>query len=112
MRYVIEYLGNSKLYKVTKHILLSNKVICHYYQGNCTKENDFGFRAGRPCILIKLNKIFGWEPIPYQEKDLPEHFPPDLERKIKKNKEEGNANLVRNSSQPLLTTEFNTLFPE
>ena len=54
-----------------------------YYQGNCTKENAFGFRDGRPCILIKLNKIFGWEPIPYQEKYLPETFPADLEKKIK-----------------------------
>jgi len=62
-------------------------------KGNCTKENKFGFRDGRPCILIKLNKIFGWEPIPYEERYLPEDFPKDLEKKIKKNKEDGNEKL-------------------
>ena len=67
-----------------------------YCQGNCTKENKFGFRDGRPCILIKLNKIFGWEPIPYEERYLPEDFPQDLEKKMKKNKEEGNEKLVKN----------------
>jgi len=24
--------------------------------------NDFGFRAGQPCILLKMNKVFWWEP--------------------------------------------------
>jgi sodium/potassium-transporting ATPase subunit beta len=27
--------------------------------GECTKENGYGFAAGKPCILLKLNKIFG-----------------------------------------------------
>jgi len=31
--------------------------------GPCNKNNDFGYRRGEPCILIKLNKIFGWEPL-------------------------------------------------
>lgn len=63
------------------------------FKGNCTRNNKFGFPDGRPCILIKLNKIFGWEPIPYEEKYLPDNFPKELEKKIKRNREEGNENL-------------------
>merc|ERR1712080_739877 len=29
--------------------------------GECTYENNFGFSAGQPCILLKLNKIYGVE---------------------------------------------------
>src|SRR5689334_9827201 len=25
----------------------------------CQKNNDFGYRLGEPCVLIKLNKIYG-----------------------------------------------------
>ncbi|OXA52182.1 Sodium/potassium-transporting ATPase subunit beta-2 [Folsomia candida] len=28
----------------------------------CTKANKFGYESGDPCILLKLNRIFGWEP--------------------------------------------------
>jgi len=26
-------------------------------QGNCTKENKYGFRDGTPCVLLKLNRV-------------------------------------------------------
>ncbi|CAG5127547.1 unnamed protein product [Candidula unifasciata] len=29
---------------------------------NCNEENGYGFLDGKPCILLKLNRIFGWEP--------------------------------------------------
>jgi sodium/potassium-transporting ATPase subunit beta len=32
---------------------------------DCNKNNEFGYRLGEPCILIKLNKIYGWTPEPY-----------------------------------------------
>jgi len=31
----------------------------------CNSGNFFGYNKGEPCILIKLNKIYGWEPEPY-----------------------------------------------
>jgi len=31
----------------------------------CQKNNDFGYRLGEPCILIKLNKIYNWTAQPY-----------------------------------------------
>jgi hypothetical protein len=27
------------------------------FQGDCTKENNYGYRNGTPCIAIKLNKV-------------------------------------------------------
>jgi len=42
----------------------------------CTANNKFGYDKGNPCILIKLNKIYGWEPEPYTDRDLwPKNMP-------------------------------------
>lgn len=31
---------------------------------NCLPENQFGYTVGRPCVILKLNRIFGWLPDP------------------------------------------------
>lgn len=33
----------------------------------CSKENKYGFSSGSPCILLKMNKIYGWKPKAYKE---------------------------------------------
>jgi hypothetical protein len=33
--------------------------------GGCDIDNKFGFLDAKPCILVKLNKIYGWEPEPF-----------------------------------------------
>jgi sodium/potassium-transporting ATPase subunit beta len=30
--------------------------------GPCTEVNEFGYEEGKPCIFLKLNKIYGWNP--------------------------------------------------
>jgi len=38
-----------------------------------TAQDQYGYTGGisKPCVLIKLNKIYGWKPVPYMtEKDL------------------------------------------
>ena len=65
-----------------------------YFQGNCTRNNSYGFKDGRPCILIKLNRIIGWTPKPYEAEFLPPELPQHLQEEIKKNKEEDKENLV------------------
>ena len=60
-------------------------------------ENNFGFESGKPCILIKVNRIYGWDPLPYEsttEKErLPEEVPETIRNKIVENagKEETKA---------------------
>ncbi|XP_040583159.1 sodium/potassium-transporting ATPase subunit beta [Lepeophtheirus salmonis] len=40
----------------------------------CIEEENFGFSFGKPCILIKLNKIYGWNPEPfYNFTEVEEH---------------------------------------
>ncbi|XP_055869048.1 uncharacterized protein LOC106064913 [Biomphalaria glabrata] len=31
----------------------------------CNENNNYGFSSGQPCVLLKLNKIFGWTPNPW-----------------------------------------------
>jgi len=31
----------------------------------CTKPEKFGMYHGKPCIMVKLNRVYGWEPEPY-----------------------------------------------
>jgi sodium/potassium-transporting ATPase subunit beta len=47
----------------------------------CTKENNFGYKHGKPCVLIKLNKIYDWKPILYTTAG---DFPEDLNRTLPK----------------------------
>ncbi|CAF3476612.1 unnamed protein product [Rotaria socialis] len=35
----------------------------------CTKPKSYGYNKGRPGVVIKLNRIFGWIPEPYQSKE-------------------------------------------
>lgn len=47
----------------------------------CTWQKDFGYDEGQPCVLLKLNKVYGWEPESYPDSmnstdaELPEGFP-------------------------------------
>lgn len=39
----------------------------------CTPQNGFGYPEGKPCVLLKLNKVYNWRPITYgnMTEDLP-----------------------------------------
>ncbi|KRJ98796.1 sodium/potassium-transporting ATPase subunit beta-2 isoform X1 [Drosophila yakuba] len=50
----------------------------------CTAENNFGYHVARPCIFLKLNKIYNWIPEIYNDsKTLPDHMPEELKQHIK-----------------------------
>lgn len=54
--------------------------------GPCSKSNDYGYGNGRPCVFLKLNKIFNWQPEYYDNpKDLPLDMPEDLREHITNN---------------------------
>lgn len=48
--------------------------------GNCNKEQAYGYNSSAPCIFLKLNRIFGWEP-KYYTKPL-DDMPQDLKNHI------------------------------
>ena len=63
--------------------------------GPCTNESGYGFKEGKPCILIKLNKIFKWLPDPYlSEEDFPDDLPQSIKTAFFKNVEDGKHELV------------------
>ncbi|XP_066597216.1 sodium/potassium-transporting ATPase subunit beta-2-like [Prorops nasuta] len=63
--------------------------------GQCTKENKYGYGKSAPCIFLKLNKIFGWEPQYYNNtKKLPEGMPADLQEHIKQEEGANRLNTV------------------
>jgi len=42
---------------------------------DCTKANNFGYDVGRPCMLLKINRIYDWKPIPYKNTSFPSNLP-------------------------------------
>ncbi|XP_050685615.1 sodium/potassium-transporting ATPase subunit beta-2-like [Leptidea sinapis] len=55
--------------------------------GDCNSENNFGYSEGKPCVIIKLNKIYDWYPQFYDDPgNLPPDMPPDILDYINKTK--------------------------
>ncbi|XP_043276521.1 sodium/potassium-transporting ATPase subunit beta-2-like [Venturia canescens] len=53
----------------------------------CLSETHYQYDASKPCIFLKLNKIFGWQPEFYNDTDnLPSNMPTDLQNRIKTTK--------------------------
>jgi sodium/potassium-transporting ATPase subunit beta len=38
----------------------------------CNKENYYGYKEGKPCVLIKLNRIYGWKPEAFGNDEIPD----------------------------------------
>jgi sodium/potassium-transporting ATPase subunit beta len=62
--------------------------------GDCTKEKGFGFEKGKPCIFLKLNKIYNWEPSYYELSEIPEKMPESLQGHIKTNAKKTDMKVV------------------
>lgn len=43
----------------------------------CSESQNFSYHLGKPCILVKINRIYGWKPEPYtmRPKDYPMQAP-------------------------------------
>lgn len=39
----------------------------------CIKQEDYGYRHGKPCILVKMNRIYDWTPVPYTMEEVHNH---------------------------------------
>lgn len=50
----------------------------------CTSKRGYGYKEGKPCIFLKLNKIFDWTPQYYKDTSLlPDEVPAQLVNHIK-----------------------------
>jgi len=45
----------------------------------CTRENDYGYKNGTPCVLLKVNKVYGWKPEAFDNETLAD---PDNEHAV------------------------------
>lgn len=58
----------------------------------CTAQNEYEYEEGRPCIFLKLNKIFNWQPQYYKKEDkLPTQMPEPLKRHIEQRNSTGKS---------------------
>lgn len=48
----------------------------------CITQEDFGYRHGKPCILLKMNRIYEWVPVPYTIEEVHNHT--SMPEKLKK----------------------------
>jgi len=49
----------------------------------CTKAEDWGYSRKSPCVILKMNKMIGWEPEVYKTlEELPDDMPADLKKHI------------------------------
>ncbi|KAF0294658.1 Sodium/potassium-transporting ATPase subunit beta [Amphibalanus amphitrite] len=61
----------------------------------CRKDRNFGYEAGNPCIIVKLNKIFNWRPDVYATSDdLPDNMPESVREVIAREFTEPGSNEI------------------
>jgi len=39
----------------------------------CITEEHYGYYFGKPCIMLKMNRVFGWVPVPYTIMEVRNH---------------------------------------
>jgi sodium/potassium-transporting ATPase subunit beta len=49
---------------------LSGDEVCDFplsmLGSNCTYENQYGYAEGKPCVILKINKVYNWSPVPFE----------------------------------------------
>lgn len=60
----------------------------------CTKEQKFGYDNGYPCVVIKMNKVYGWSPEVYTNASaLPKAMPDQVKTAIQDNFADSNGTI-------------------
>jgi len=64
------------------------------FQDPCNLDNNYGFKDGTPCILIKMNQIFDWIPGVYTNvTEMPDNIPPHIKKQFETNIEDKKTHL-------------------
>lgn len=42
----------------------------------CGKKQEYGFKAGSPCVIVSLNRLIGWKPVDFPADSVPEVVKP------------------------------------
>ncbi|TKR73149.1 hypothetical protein L596_020492 [Steinernema carpocapsae] len=43
-----------------------------FEKAGCSKANGYGFKDGKPCVVLSLNRLIGWQPVDYPDNSVPE----------------------------------------
>lgn len=49
---------------------------------SCAPSMQYGYNNNKPCVFLKLNRIFKWTPDVYTSSELPEDMPDDLKEQF------------------------------
>ncbi|CAI2355787.1 unnamed protein product [Caenorhabditis sp. 36 PRJEB53466] len=41
-------------------------------KANCGPKDQYGFKSGKPCVIVSLNRLIGWRPVDYEAGSVPE----------------------------------------
>ncbi|CAD6184586.1 unnamed protein product [Caenorhabditis auriculariae] len=42
-----------------------------FEKGLCSAKNEYGYKAGSPCVVVSLNRLIGWRPVDYPKDSVP-----------------------------------------
>uniref|UniRef100_A0A8R1DVU6 Sodium/potassium-transporting ATPase subunit beta n=1 Tax=Caenorhabditis japonica TaxID=281687 RepID=A0A8R1DVU6_CAEJA len=43
-----------------------------FEKSNCGAKDQYGYKSGKPCVAVSLNRLIGWRPVQYQGGSVPE----------------------------------------
>ncbi|PIC21363.1 hypothetical protein B9Z55_026220 [Caenorhabditis nigoni] len=45
-----------------------------FEKANCGAKDQYGFKSGKPCVVVSLNRLIGWRPVDYDGSSVPEEI--------------------------------------
>ncbi|CAG9835141.1 unnamed protein product [Diabrotica balteata] len=79
--------GNGQIKTCSHHDYPTSGEVCEVDVRDweeCNRDQFFNYHKNSPCIFIKLNKIYDWEPLYYDDPyNLPEEMPDSLKQHIR-----------------------------
>lgn len=43
-----------------------------FEKAQCSSKNGYGFKDGKPCVILSLNRLIGWMPVDYPKESVPD----------------------------------------